>query len=143
MKTSIFLISLIMLFGCGTTTKVDTSGITLDENKDVYILSRLIQDYFRNTNGREMNLNDLIQIDTLERISNNFETIKVELGGNISVFYKFTESRDAKDIELSEIEKKEIQKFKWKIKKIREPFDGEIQYEYGERNYIIRKISVQ
>lgn len=140
MKAIIFIL-IFLITGCVATPKVSAQALVPENNKDVFILSTLIRDYLRNTNGQDLNINDVVQIDTLKRISKNFETIELNnRGGFISVFYKFSNSRDIKDIELNETEKKEIDKLKWNIKELKEPYDGEIQFDYGERYYRIRKI---
>jgi len=106
-------------------------------------LSILAQDHLRKTDGRDIDLAELLQTDTLHRISNSFD--KVELkpkGGHISVYYKFSKSRDPKGIELSDKEKERTNYFRWTEKELKDQYDGEIQIDYGERFYRVIKIII-
>jgi len=124
------------------TSKVTTADKTQEDLIDVFILTILARDYLRNTDRLDFNLEKLIQCDSLGRISKNFE--KVELiycGGHIAIQYKFSKVRNI-NIEFTEQEKqmKEI----WRVieKENIGDFDGEIQFEYGEKFYNFRKIIV-
>jgi len=106
-------------------------------------LSILAQDHLRKTDGRDIDLAELLQTDTLHRISNSFD--KVELkpkGGHISVYYKFSKSRDPEGIELSDKEKERTNYFRWTEKELKDQYDGEIQIDYGERFYRVIKIII-
>lgn len=141
MKTGIILVLIVFIGGCRTTSKVITNHIVSENNKDVFILSTLIQDYLRNTNKRDLNLNELIGRDTLRRITNNFEKIElINRGGHIAVKFKFSNSRDKNKIELNAKETEIINNLRWIIKESKEQYDGEIQFDYGERFYRRRKI---
>lgn len=97
----------------------------------------------RNTNDQDLNLNDLIKSDTLSIITNNFEKIELKpWGGHIAFYYKFSNSRDKKKIELKVNETKTINKFRWIEKELTGQYDGEFQFDYGERFYRIRKIII-
>jgi hypothetical protein len=124
------------------TSKVTTADKTQEDLIDVFILTILARDYLRNTDQLDFNLEKLIQCDSLGRISKNFE--KVELiycEGHIAIQYKFSKVRNI-NIEFTEQEKqmKEI----WRVieKENIGDFDGEIQFEYGEKFYNFRKIIV-
>ncbi len=68
----------IFIFGCTTSSKLTTNNPIAEKNKDVLILSTLIQEHLMKTDRREFNLNKLYQNDTLKRISNNFEKTALE-----------------------------------------------------------------
>ena len=70
MRIGILIMLTILLGGCRTTSKVNTVKTVSENFKDVYILSILIRDHFRNTREEALNLDELIQHDTLRRISN-------------------------------------------------------------------------
>lgn len=143
MKTGILFTLIIFIGGCGTTSKVNTLTNVSEGNKDVFILSTLIRDHLRKTKERDLNLDEIFQNDTLRRITNNFE--KVELkprAGHIAVYYKFSDSRDNK-IELTDKEREMINILRWDEKRLKGQHDGEIQFDYGERSYRIRKVVVK
>lgn len=131
----------LLIIGCRTTSKVTTSNLIEEKNKDVIILSVLIRDHLKRTHERDFNLNELIQNDTTKRISSNFENIKLKwCGGYISVSYKFSTSRDT-TIQLTDKEKAVWKK--WAKRKLKGSYDGEIRFAYGERFYHIKKIIVK
>lgn len=142
-QIGILLIMVVLIEGCTTTSRISTADKTREDLRDVFVLTILVRDYLRNTDGRDFNLEKLIEYDSLGRISNNFEEIKQTLrGGHIAIQYKFSKKRDYR-IEFTENEKqmKEI----WSVikKKNIGDFDGEIQFEYGERFYNFRKIIIK
>lgn len=114
-----------------------------NNNKDVLILSNLIRNNLKNTNTRNLDLNSILQSDSLKRISNNFESIEVKYkGGYISISYKHTKTRQINNIQLTP---KEMEMCDWKIwetRKKRETSDGEIRLAYGERFYHIYVIKI-
>ena len=106
-------------------------------------MSILVQDHLTKTDGRDINLTELLQTDTLHRISNSFDKVELKSkGGHISVYYKFSNSRDSKGIELSDQEKERTDYFRWTEKELKNQYDGEIQFDYGERFYRVIKISI-
>lgn len=144
-QTNIRILIIISLFigGCSTASRISTADKTREDLRDVFVLTLLAQDYLRNTDGRDFNLEKLLENDSLGRISKNFESIKqISRGGHIAIQYKFSKNRDSK-IEFTENEKqmKEI----WRVieRKNVGDFDGEIQFEYGERFYNFRKIIIK
>jgi hypothetical protein len=140
MKLKIIIILAFFTVGCKTYSQVNTLA---ENNKDVLILSLLIQDHFRNKNDQDFNLKDIVQYDTLRRISNNFKTIELKRhGGYIAVYYKYSDIRDVKKIELNDKEREMINNLKWIVKDLKNQDDGEIQFDYGERFYSIRKIII-
>jgi hypothetical protein len=142
MKKLLFSLA-IFTIGCGTTSTVTSPNPIAEDNKDVLILATLIQDHLMRTNGREINLSELIQNDTLKRISNNFEKVELKTrGGYISVYYKFSKTRNNK-IELTNKEKEMLNSNKCIAKDLSEQYDGEIQFAYGEKFYHIKKLIVK
>ncbi len=126
--------------GCASTAVTSTVS---ENNKDVLILSILAQDHLRKTNGRDINLAELLKTDTLNRISNSFEKVELKSkGGYISAYYTFSKSRDSKGIELSDKEKELTRYFRWIERDSKNQYDGEIRLEYGERFYRVIKIIV-
>jgi hypothetical protein len=112
-----------------------------EKDHDVVLLAILIQDHLRKTNGREINLEEILRADTLNRISNHFEKVACTFkGGHISVYYTFSESRDVKEIELLDREKERAKYFRWTEKKLKNEYDGEIRLDYGERFYRVMKL---
>jgi hypothetical protein len=139
----IFIILAFFLLGCGTTSNITATNLIAEENKDVLILTSLIRDHLRRTNGRDLNLNELIQNDTLRRISNNFEKAELKShGGYISVSYKLSASRN-KNVELTSKERELLNGVGWADKALPGQYDGEIRFDYGERFYHIKKIIVK
>lgn len=140
----ILLIVAFFVFGCAASSKTIAPNPFAENNKDVLILSTLIQEYFSQTKDeRDITLNEIIKNDTLKRISNNFEKIELTFhGGYISVHYKFSKSRDNR-IELSDDEKRILYRKKCVAKDVSEEYDGEIQFDYGERFYCVKKIIVK
>lgn len=133
----ILTILLILIIGC---TSTSVSSTTSPDN-DVLVLALLVQDHLRKTDGRDISLTELIEKDTLKRISKSFETVYLKLkGGHISVYYKFSESRDSKGIELTDKEKELAKSFRWAEKELKNKSNGEIQFDYGERFYRLIKI---
>ncbi|MGL4631728.1 MAG: hypothetical protein ACRCVT_11030 [Leadbetterella sp.] len=85
-------------------------------------------------------MNQLILADSSKRISQNFEKTDIQYkGGHISVYFKFSKIRNNR-IQLNDKELKH-----WSYKKIKEKkmdmlYDGEIQFEYGERFYHLNRV---
>jgi hypothetical protein len=139
----ILLVLAILLFGCGTTSKVLRTDLIGESNNDVLILSALIQDYVRQSNGRDFNLHELIEKDSLRRISNSFEQTELKpRPGYISVYYKRIRPSNIK-VELTEEERKRFKWTRWTTDGIKEPYDGEIRFDFGERFYRIKRIIVK
>jgi hypothetical protein len=131
---------ILTIFIAGRVSASVTNNVS-ERDKDVLILSILVQDHLRKTNGREINLADLLQADTLKRISKSFEKVELKSkGGHISVYYKFSESRDLNGIELLAKEKERTQYFRWAERNLKNQYDGEIRLDYGERFYRVIKL---
>src|SRR5689334_10268845 len=127
----ILIILTIFIGACASTSVTSTVS---ENNSDVLILSILVQDHLRKNDGRDINLAELLQTDTLKRISNSFEKVELKSkGGYISVYYKFSESRDSKGIKLSDKEKELTNYFRWTERDLKNQYDGEIRFDYGER----------
>lgn len=142
-QIGILLIMVVLIEGCATTSRISTADKTREDLRDIFVLTILVRDYLRNTDGRDFNLEKLMEYDSLDRISNNFEEIKQTLrGGHISIQYKFSKKRDYR-IEFTENEKQ--MKETWRVieKNNIGDFDGEIQFEYSEKFYNFRKIIIK
>jgi hypothetical protein len=128
----------ICIAGCASTS---VTGTVAENDNDVLILSILVQDHLRKTNGRDINLAELLQGDTSNRISNSFEKVELKSKGrHISVYYKFSGSRGSKGIELNDKEKERTKYFRWTERYLKNQYDGEIRLDYGERFYRIVKL---
>jgi len=85
----------------------------------------------------------LLALPKPKRISNNFERAELKTrGGYISVYYKFSKSRNAK-IELTNKEREMFNWAKWGSADLAGDYDGEMRFDYGERFYHIKKILVK
>jgi hypothetical protein len=85
------ILALLVIFalGCGPTANMGTNNALAEKNKDVLILTTLIQHQLRRTKEGPVDLNSVLQNDTLKRISNSFEKMEFKYrGGYISVYYK-------------------------------------------------------
>ncbi len=134
----------IFLLGCSTPSRLLTTNPIANNNKDVFILSTLVGDHLRQTNGREFSLFELHKNDSLKRISNNFDLIEMKAkGGYISIYFKFSKSRDESEIELSDQEKEMLVRNNWTEKRFDENYDGEIRFDYGERFYRIKRLALK
>jgi hypothetical protein len=145
MRRVTIILNIIVVFtiGCSTTSKISAADTTQEDLRDVFVLTILARDYLRNTDGRDFDLDKLIEYDSLGRVSNNFERIKqISRGGHIAIQYRFSKQRNYK-IAFTENEKQ--MEGIWKVieKKNIDDFDGEIQFEYGERFHNFRKIIVK
>ena len=141
-RLRLLILTLIIFVGGGCASTSVTNTVSQD-NKDVLILSILVQDHLRKTNGRSVNLTELIKKDTLDRISYSFKTVELESkGGHLSLYYQFSESRNSKEIGLSDKEKELAKNFRWTEKELKNQYDGEIQFDYGERFYRLIRIIV-
>jgi hypothetical protein len=141
-KTVILFI--ILAIGCTANRKAASIDPVAEKNKDVLLLSVLISDHLKRTDGRTFTIDELLQDDSLKRIAGNFEKTELKAhGGYISVYYKFSKSRDLGKIELTDKEKEMLLWSKWTEKKSSGEYDGEIQFAYGERFYHIKKLIVK
>lgn len=150
MKTILVFILIIFIGGCGTTSKVNMNNNISEYHKDVIILSTLICEYLRDENNTDnncekgLNLNEIVEYDSQQRLPNYFEKIELKCQkGQIDVYYQFSDSRDNKEIELTDKEIMEIQYVKWEENDSLEQFDGKIQFDYRERFNRIRKIIIK
>ncbi|HPF00760.1 MAG TPA: hypothetical protein PKY63_08850 [Bacteroidales bacterium] len=153
-ETSMFfrLIPLIIILcvGCRTTSKTDQINVIGEDNKDVVALSYLIRDYMRQTDNTNFTLSDIIQFDTLGRVTNNFSGLEVANWSNVwlggyAVYFKFSDNRNKDSIKLTESER-----MPWKVKtkekigkndeQLSKNFDGEIHFYFPERRYNIAEI---
>jgi hypothetical protein len=140
MKMKIIVVLTIFLTACASSNK---ANIASEDNRDVFILSTLVQDHLRQTDGQGFNLDSLIKADTLNRISKNFEKIELELrAAFIVVHFKFSGSRDVKKIELSNKEREIASQCRWTVKELNNEYDGGIRFDYGERFYRTSKIII-
>lgn len=139
----LFLAFIIFITGCNASSKVTNVTLTAENHKDVFILSNLIRQHLIRIHARSVDVNEIVKNDTLNRLQNSFEKLELKpMGGYMLVSYKFSKARDNSKIELTAKEKEKINNLRWFTKKIQTPYDGEIQFQYGERGYHIRKIIV-
>jgi hypothetical protein len=141
-----------MLFAtaCRNSAKTMKVQAMAEKNKDVIVLSYLIRDHLRKTHNTNFTIEDILKKDTLRRISGNFSALKVgswsnPLIGGISVYYRFSNKRNADSIQLNTDEL-----LPWKLKEkkligknaaeLSGKFDGEIRFNYPERHYFLNKI---
>jgi len=130
----------VFIAGCTTASRISTADKTQEDLRDVFILAILARDYLRNTDGRNFNLDKLTAIDSLGRIAKNFERIaQISRAGYIAIQYKISDKRDYK-MEFKDKEGQMVENWRVIEKKLNGDSDGEIQFEYGERFYNIRKI---
>lgn len=143
MKAALLLILVVLIVGCVTNSKLTDKCAISENNKDVYILAKLIRDHLRTTNGGYLDLNELIKNDTINRISRNFKKFEpIYRGDHISVYFVFSDSRDEHNTMLTTKEIEISNSLEWINKKSNGKYDGEIQFDYEERFYRIRKISI-
>ena len=64
-------------------------------------------------------------------------------GGHIAVFYRFSKLRDTKTVMLTDNEKMLMNRLRWKEKKMKNQYDGEIRFEYPERFYYLKTIIIK
>ncbi len=132
------LILTLFIAGCNYHSIPQTEPV---KDNDILILSILLQEYVKKTWESEINLEELLKLDTLNRITNSFE--KVELKhqkGHMSVFFKFSKSRHLQGIELDEEEKARTGYIRWTESNLKNEYDGEIRLDFGERSYRVIKI---
>ena len=142
MQRSLLLL-LIFFLSCGSTSRLPETNLIGENNKDVLVLSSLIRNYLRQEKGRNFDVNEWLKSDSLARISNNFEKAEMKTNGAyISVYYKFSKSRNA-DVVLTSKEKELLSWIRWSTKDFTADYDGEIRFDYGERFYHIKKIVVK
>lgn len=108
MKSFVLILTVFLFSGCAS-SKLKDPGNLAEKNKDVSILALLIQDHLRATNERPIDLNELLQKDSLKRISNNFKSIELKSrGGHMAVYYQFSDKRKVV-IDLNGEEKQRLQ----------------------------------
>lgn len=139
-KTLVFLTA--FFISCSGTAHLDDQSQIKESNNDVALLSLLIHDRLVHTNGRSFDLKEIIQQDSLSRITNQFKSLLVKSrAAHLAVYYQFTNTRNGM-IALTEPEKQQLQYIKWKLKKVNHEYDGEIWFDYPERFSRVRRIIV-
>lgn len=140
-KFLIFSILSLCVLSCSSTSKMNGLEQKTEFN-DVLILSFLIRDRLLKTDDSNFTLNDIIQNDSLERISSNFKMIEINRKrGYIAVNFEFSETRKTTDV-LSNEEKELIEKVKWEKRDLKSSIDGVIHLDYGEDWYRIKEIII-
>jgi len=124
-----------------------------EENKDVVVLSYLISEYLQKNRNTKFTLADIINGDSLGRITKNFSGLEVgnwpdPWSGGYAVYFKFANGRNQDSVKL-----KEHEKIPWKVKRkkvigrnelqLAKKFDGEIHLNYPERFYHVRGIIIK
>lgn len=141
---------LIFCIGCRTTSKTNQISAIAENNKDVVVLAYLIRDYMRSTGSTDFNLSDILENDTLHRVTKNFSKLEIVDWPNIwrggyAIYFKFSDERNIDTVELLPTER-----IPWKIKEkkaigrnkaqLDSDFDGVIHFHYPERFYHIAEI---
>jgi hypothetical protein len=143
-KNFIIIICTILITGCKATSPLSTIDPIAENNKDVLILSVLVRNYIRETHARTVDLNELLQHDSLNRITVNFaEAVLKYHPGYISLYYTFSATRNTHDFVLTDREKEMLRWNKFSEKKLKGHYDGEMKFDYGERAYHLKKIIVK
>jgi hypothetical protein len=134
----LILILTIFTLGCASTSKSISAS---KGNEDVLILSTLLQEHLKKTDGRSANLDELTFKDSSSRIIKNFEAIEIVPEGRyMVVYYRFSKFRNSKSLILNDKEKSLMSKLKWKKKKLKSEYDGEIRFDYPEKFYHLKGI---
>lgn len=122
--------------------KAVTDSIAVN-NKDVLLLAILLNNYLKETDADSVNLATVLLKDTAGRISRNFEKLALKSKRtHISVYYKFSSQRE-KNVQLTSREKERLGRMRYTENEMAGEYDGEIQFDFGERSYRIRKIKVR
>ena len=140
----IFIILTIFIAACDTTSKMDARKTIAENNKDVLILSTIIRDHFKRTHEEILDLKELVNNDTLKRISSNFEKLELRSYNScIAVYFTFSKTRQKNNIELTAKENEMLTYKFWKAKDLTgQQYDGEIRFAFGEQLYHITRITV-
>ena len=140
---NLILIFTAFLFSCTASSRVkDPCGLG-EKNKDVAILSLFIHDFLVQTNEQSIDLNKLLEKDSLKRISDNFKSLEMKShAGHLSIIYQFAHTRNTR-VALTEKEKQQLQYVRWEPKKMNGEGDGEIWFDYGERFYRVRRVYIK
>jgi hypothetical protein len=137
-------ILVVFFSGSLSAQQVTAPGPVADKNKDVVLLALLIKDHLTDTRERDVVLSEILQLDTTGRITGQFEEIQMKSNkGYISVYFKFSATRVDKDLQLTADEKKMLGWIRYKQKDLPGNYDGEMQFNFGERFYRIRRITVK
>lgn len=137
---SFFTFLLLLIAGCSMAQKKTVPSPLAESNKDVLLLALLVNNYLKETDARSVDLPTLLLPDTTGRIKQHFEKIELQShNGHISAYYTFSSSR-SKDVPLNENEKEMLDRMRYIEKKVSGDYDGEIQFDFGERFYRIRRI---
>ena len=132
-----------LLVGCTVSSRVEKNKLISIKNQDVYILSQIIQREFQTKAGRNISISEIYKLDTLKRIQNRFEKVELKLkGGFISVKFKYSDSNISINNKLIGDGNVDINQIKWVLSKKVDEYDGEIRFDYGERDYRIKKIII-
>ncbi len=140
---SIMSMCVFFLMGCFKPYRSTTILPIAEKNTDVIVLAKLIQNHLRNSGERSIDMETLLECDTLHRIAHRFEKVQLNNDkGGLSFYYKFSERRDTHSINLINDETNLLYLNRWNFEEIMEPFDGQISFSYGERFYQIVGISL-
>jgi len=124
--------------------KIKAPGTIAAHNRDAFLLALMVRDHLKETDALIAGLATILQRDSTGRITTCFEKTDLKSKkGHISLYFKFSSLRDEKAIQLTAEEKKLLGWMRYQENKSLEDYDGEIQFDYGERFYRIRKIIVK
>lgn len=137
---SLFVLAGLLLHRCSPTSKSAASQMISNDYKDVLILAQLIQVTLRQTEPEAITLAALLAKDSLHRISENFAQVTFQTApGHIAATYRFSDHRKSNPA-WNNAEKNTAAHLKWVVRKTKPDRDGEIQFDFGERGYHIKKI---
>jgi len=143
MRYLLLLVALSAFLSCKTNMQRNSENPIYEDYKDVFILAKLIESDLRNSDGGIINLRQTVRGDSLNRISENFESL--ELGyrnSGYTYYFKFSETRN-KNITLTDEEKQKIIRYRWVQKEQSNGHSGELQFQFPERGYAIQRIIVK
>lgn len=139
-----FTIFAILMTGCVSSQRINPTIYLGKANKDVVILATMCQDFFKNTEPEEIDLDKLAKNNPSSPILSNFEKVERKyFGGHISVYYKFSSSRLNFDLKLNDKEKELLRWVRFYEKRLPSQYDGEIRIGYPEKFYHIYRIQLQ
>jgi hypothetical protein len=144
MKKYTIILALFMA-ACMPSTKTKARYREIGErNKDVLILAVLIQEQLTRNRFEEINLSTIHKLDTANRITANFEKLKMEYGSGYIVYhYKLSAARSTKGILLNDREQQIFEWMRWSEEELFKEYDGEIRIDYPERFHHLKRIVVR
>jgi hypothetical protein len=144
---------LLLCFACKSAEKTAQKKAIASENKDVVALAYLVRDYMLQTSSANFTLSDIVQYDTLGRVTGNFSSLEVGSWpdwwrGGYVVYFKFSDKRNK---DLVTLKSSEVLPWRGNTKEkigrsdaqLSMHYDGEIRFYYPERLYRIVGITIR